>query len=694
MSMRKILLPLFLLLPTSALAQSWPSDWKSYTQTGNPADIVPSTGTDNSVAAWFEKKVDVTNGAATGLKLTNGSATGTDISAAISSALNGAVSRSLATHFADTLNLADYGVVCDGITDNATTLQAALTAAATNSKYSNGVEIVVPFGICYSSAGVNLTPTDTRSFGMSGAGMGASTLQFASGGLSVTINGTGAFSGSLFHIQRNATTEGDTGVLVTGTNGGVNGTGQVGLNSVRVDGVTRANSYATGIHILQASINANNIFTQLADSAADTAPTLPTIGLDIEGTAGQDVAAQSDYLWSIDNKITNSTFQGGYNGIHVHGAVQGVFVTNSEALGNTKALNWEGGGYNNFPELLYVSNFHGNAHICDVCTSGQVNQITVTGSLLLHFNDSAEPWSAISLSDGQQAEIQGNTGNTSGTEGTESLVSLTNFNFSTVTGNSGVTINGPVIALLGTSSFDVVTGNMANTSGSYAGAAISGCYDPSESGARYRQCFNNLQNTQRDIYVDNNQSLHLFSAGTMYLDTTSVKVNTLITDGEVDSNVGTNLYRLLYSSGITSLLVCPDNSSCTIGNTSGTTTINGSVKVPGDSVTSGNSTSGVVISTGGEFDANVGGNQYRMLYSSGISETSVCPDTGSCALGNASGALNLIGMPILPSKAKAAILALSSPVEGEIVNDNTDNVPVIYENGSWYPITLGTALSN
>lgn len=48
-------------VPVSALAQSMPA-WKSYMQTGNAADIVPSAGTDDSVAAWLAKKVDTQNG--------------------------------------------------------------------------------------------------------------------------------------------------------------------------------------------------------------------------------------------------------------------------------------------------------------------------------------------------------------------------------------------------------------------------------------------------------------------------------------------------------------------------------------------------------------------------------------------------------------------------------------------------------
>ena len=54
--------------------------------------------------------------------------------------------------------------------------------------------------------------------------------------------------------------------------------------------------------------------------------------------------------------------------------------------------------------------------------------------------------------------------------------------------------------------------------------------------------------------------------------------------------------------------------------------------------------------------------------------------------------LELTGRFSILDLAKADILAIASPGEGEIVNDSTDHVPVIYENGAWYPIQLGAAL--
>jgi len=65
-----------LLAAFPVFAQSMPS-WKSYTQTGNLRDVVPSAGNDNSVAAWFGKKVDVAR-----INTASGTA-GTDVNGAM-----------------------------------------------------------------------------------------------------------------------------------------------------------------------------------------------------------------------------------------------------------------------------------------------------------------------------------------------------------------------------------------------------------------------------------------------------------------------------------------------------------------------------------------------------------------------------------------------------------------------------------
>lgn len=47
----------------------------------------------------------------------------------------------------------------------------------------------------------------------------------------------------------------------------------------------------------------------------------------------------------------------------------------------------------------------------------------------------------------------------------------------------------------------------------------------------------------------------------------------------------------------------------------------------------------------------------------------------------------------LASMTDAAILDVSSPTEGQVVFSSTEHAPVVYANGKWYPISLGTALS-
>lgn len=67
MKIRSLILATSLLVPVSAWAQSAPA-WKSYQDTGNPADMVKST----QVASWLGLKVDVANGTLTSPTITGG----------------------------------------------------------------------------------------------------------------------------------------------------------------------------------------------------------------------------------------------------------------------------------------------------------------------------------------------------------------------------------------------------------------------------------------------------------------------------------------------------------------------------------------------------------------------------------------------------------------------------------------------
>lgn len=69
------------------------------------------------------------------------------------------------------------------------------------------------------------------------------------------------------------------------------------------------------------------------------------------------------------------------------------------------------------------------------------------------------------------------------------------------------------------------------------------------------------------------------------------------------------------------------------------------------------------------------------------------PNQGAMALDISRDRANF-NVPVqIPNYSKAAILSIATPADGMIINDLDDHVPVIRENGAWYPLTLGTALT-
>lgn len=87
------------------------------------------------------------------------------------------------------------------------------------------------------------------------------------------------------------------------------------------------------------------------------------------------------------------------------------------------------------------------------------------------------------------------------------------------------------------------------------------------------------------------------------------------------------------------------------------------------SVNSGNAYDAQIQSTGGAAGANGGG-----------------------TLSLTASRIRLNGLLHIQALTKAQILGVANPVEGMIVNDSDDHVPVVYENGHWYPMTLEPAL--
>ncbi|WP_240993644.1 glycoside hydrolase family 55 protein, partial [Asaia bogorensis] len=148
-----------LAVPASAAPSNSIPPWKSYKETDNPADIVSSP----TVAAAIGTKVDAVNGQASGLQVQGGELTSTDLNAAVATAQGGTSAQALAAKLHEVLSIRDFGAKCDGATDDATAINAALSAASSSGTPSVlvppsvtacmvGSTLIVPAGTAFYSA--------------------------------------------------------------------------------------------------------------------------------------------------------------------------------------------------------------------------------------------------------------------------------------------------------------------------------------------------------------------------------------------------------------------------------------------------------------------------------------------------------------------------------------------------------------
>lgn len=140
-----------------------------------------------------------TNQTLTAPSISGGSATATDLSTSLVTTANAITSRTVAAHFADTIYVRDYGVKCDGATDDA----AALTALAGSMIMSK--RIVFPYGICVIKSPLSLVLVNAR---LEGAGSLATTILYegASTTADIITIGSGTFASSIAGLDVQSTT--------------------------------------------------------------------------------------------------------------------------------------------------------------------------------------------------------------------------------------------------------------------------------------------------------------------------------------------------------------------------------------------------------------------------------------------------------------------------------------------------------
>lgn len=305
--------------------------------------------------------------------------------------------RTLAARAADVVNVKDYGAVCDGSTDDTTAIQAAFTAAASA---STGITLTFPVGQCLISSQVSQSIGASHGIRVRGSGGLSGILSANGSGVDITLTSTT----SMFDISDIAfmrTAAGGalgTGLAVTATVSGKLTNNH--FDNLTFGAVTRSvGSWQVGLHLT--SLNGPVIDGAII-ALPDGTNATTDIGVQLSGTD------TSHFL--TDAKISNTIIQGGHAGVSVDTAVQGVFFTNSEAVGNDYGIYAEDTtSFTYSQEAVIVSNSHFNNLIAGIYLHRmQENQIT--GSLFLHFNPLVtRAWNAILIDTAGYTTVTGNT---------------------------------------------------------------------------------------------------------------------------------------------------------------------------------------------------------------------------------------------------------------------------------------------
>ncbi|GBR03061.1 hypothetical protein [Gluconobacter cerinus] len=325
-------------------------NWRSYTQTGNPADIVHSP----DVAASIGRKVDALNGQMQNPEIQGGTAPGLDVTGSVIKADGAPLARTNAEHFSDIVNSHDFGIKCDASlnttthavsgTDDTAAIQMAVNVAA-----RLGSPINFHGGQCLISAPI-VVPPSAAAFTL----IGNSTVFIDTADSDVfTLVGENPsdtdFGRVRFDMRNMTIMKAANNFLGTAIN--INGGKFRGI----IDNVS-ISGFHIGIALLNTSQQRINNVHIDADSSIDSGA--KSYGIYIEGTWQSGwTAAQSKF--SANNTITGTTVIYG-TGAYIGNAVQGARLDNFstlEARGwGVQAIGSGNGNPQNYSEALEVRN--------------------------------------------------------------------------------------------------------------------------------------------------------------------------------------------------------------------------------------------------------------------------------------------------------------------------------------------------
>lgn len=333
------------------------------------------------------------------------------------------------------------------ITTGGADYSPALTAAIAQLITSGGGKILLPAGqLTCNSAVVATIPTGVTIV-IEGMGPAASTLYFANAtdGLNFTVANTAGVCLCGFSIIRGPTSPkmANTGLSISVVSGDPLYAGNSSLRDLVVRGsqsAAQVNQWLNGIIIAGVcGISIDNVAIKACNA---TATDQGDILLSLAGGA-----APSQYGTSF--KLSNSDLTGGSCGVQVSGWVQGVFIVNNSIVGQYDGIRWTGGGPYGAEEVS-VGNCSLNAAHRAVYLS-QVNQCSVIGNTILHFNAGAVGFAGVEINQSGYNSVVGNNivGANAGTE-SGIIISATPSGANTVVGNATTNITGAGIWLQGT----------------------------------------------------------------------------------------------------------------------------------------------------------------------------------------------------------------------------------------------------
>lgn len=364
---------------------------------------------------------------------------------AISSALAGAGGNSnmrpLSAHFSDTLNAADYGVLCNGSTDDTAALNKAFSAYQARGR---ATRMVLPSGVCVFSAEIDVNVSS--SLMLSGAGFSGTRLSLTAqtNGMVFTLSNASDLTIQGLRISKTVGAN-PSGVAYANTalsiapasNATANG-GQVTLADIGVMGESENPTvgWAAGIKLVDlhtpslynvkifqppALTGTTNAALMAAPEPGQTSGTTPAGLASLVGD-GIYFGGAGDFL--VDISLVNCLVDGGIVGFEVGPNVQGVYGVNKRAVYNDYGLRGEANG--SLAELVNWSNGLFNNVVAGVYLNA-INENAISNNLFLHDEGGGPGWNAIWLRNQGWSTITGNNvlGLYSGSHESENGIQLT-----------------------------------------------------------------------------------------------------------------------------------------------------------------------------------------------------------------------------------------------------------------------------